>query len=550
MNIQFADSYMVVKSRLAKLIEEELGIEVTENDIERPDNYGDFAYPCMKAASELGRSPREVAEELAKNIESELIDGMEVAGPGFLNFYLDREVFAQEVSEVLEEKNLGFEDRDEKVLVEFSCPNLAKPMHIGHLRNNFLGDALQRIMRFTGYEVTSENYIGDWGTKHGQVIYAFKKWGSMEEFEENPMRHMYELYVKLHDEASEEDKKKAREWSKKIEEGDKEAVELWEMFREATIAHNEEEYKRMGISFDRVTGESVIAEEAQEIIEEGLKKGIFQEDEDGSVFVEFEEDSLPSTVVKRDDGSTLYLSRDVANIRKRESEGFNLNLYVVANEQDLHFQQLFRIAEKFGIEIDSEHISYGMLHLKDGSISSSKGNIITFDEVMDEAVEKAAGIEGRDIDNSEEVGLGALKYANLSVSKSKDINFDWEDVLSFDGDSGPYLQYSNVRAKSILRKASTKGEFAEEFTDEEYSLLKKLAEFPEKIEAASQQREPAKLANYLSELCEEFNSFYHTCPVIDAAETDKKRRLKLVEAFVNVSDTGLELLGIEALNEM
>jgi len=541
---------MVVKSELAELIEEEIGIEVTENDIERPDNYGDFAYPCMKAGSELGRNPRDVAEELAENIESDLINKMDVAGPGFLNFYLDREVFAQKASEVLREENLGFEDRDEKVLVEFSCPNLAKPMHIGHLRNNFLGDSLQRIMRFVGYNVTSENYIGDWGTKHGQVIYAFKKWGSMEEFKKEPMGHMYELYVKLHDEASEDDKKKAREWSKKIEEGDEEAVELWEMFREATIAHNEEEYERMGISFDRVTGESVVAEEAQEIIEEGIEKGIFQEDEDGSVFVEFEDESLPSTVVKRDDGSTLYLSRDVANIRKREREGFDLNLYVVANEQDLHFQQLFRLAEKFDIEIDSEHISYGMLHLKEGSISSSKGNIITFDEVMDEAVNKAAGIEGRDIDNSEKVGLGALKYANLSVSKSKDINFDWDDVLSFDGDSGPYLQYSNVRAKSILRKASTEGEFIGEFANEEYSLLKKLAEFPEKVENSADQREPAKLANYLSELCEEFNSFYHSCPVMDAAETDKKRRLKLVEDFVEVSDTGLGLLGIQALDEM
>ena len=540
---------MAIKAELAELVEEQIGIEVTENDIERPDRHADFAYPCMAASSELGKNPREIAEDLSNNIEADIIESMEVAGPGYLNFHLDRGKYAEKIDNELNSEAFGVEQKDDKVLVEFSCPNLAKPMHIGHLRNNFLGDSIQRIMRFVGHDVTSENYIGDWGTKHGQVIYAFKKWGSMEEFEEDPMAHMYELYVKLHDKASEEDKRKSREWSKKIEEGDEEAVELWEMFREATIEHNESEYERMGISFDRVTGESVVAEEAQEVIEEGLEKGIFQEDEDGSIYVEFEKEELPSTVVKRDDGSTLYLSRDVANIRKREREGFDQNLYIVANEQDLHFQQLFAIAERFGIEIHSEHISYGMLHLQDGSISSSKGNIITFREVMDESVEKASEIEGRDIDNDEAVGLGALKYANLSVSRPKDISFSWEQVLSFEGDSGPYLQYSNVRAKSILREASKSGSFDDgEFNDQEYELLKKLAEFPEKVEAAAEQREPAKIANYLSTLSEEFNSFYHECEVLGSE--GEVKRLKLVELFVEVSDQGLELLGIESLNEM
>ena len=542
---------MTVKFQLADLVEEELGIEVTENDIERPENHGDFAYPCMEAGSKLERNPREVAEQLAENIEDNLIEEIEVAGPGFLNFYLNRKKLAENVSELLESENLGFEDKEEKVLVEFSCPNLAKPMHIGHVRNNCLGDAIQRILSFTGYNVTSENYIGDWGTNHGQVIYAFKKWGSMEEFEEDPMGHMYELYVKLHQEADEEEKAKAREWSKKIEEGDEEAVRLWEMFREATIKYSDEDYQRMQVDFDRVTGESVVAEEAAEIVEEGLQKGIFEEDEDGSVYVDFEDEKYPSTIVKRSDGSTLYLSRDIANIKKRAREGFDQNLYVVASEQDLHFQQLFELAEEFGIEdMNSEHISYGMLHLQDGSMSSSKGNIITLRELMDKAAEKASQAESRDVSNAEEVGLGAIKYANLKVSRNKDINFDWERVLSFEGDSGPYLQYSNVRAKSIIRKTEDNGKLIGQLNDEEYKLLKKLEQFSEKVEASADQREPAKLANYLSELCEEFNSFYHSCPVMDASEQDRKRRIKILEMFVQVTDTGLELLGIEALDEM
>ncbi|QGA80868.1 arginine--tRNA ligase [Candidatus Nanohalobium constans] len=542
-----------IKRELVSKLSEKLDVEVSISDIERPEpEHGDFAYPVMKAASELGENPRQLAEETAESFENHgFIDSVGVAGPGYLNFHLDRESFASQVLEVLETDSMGVEARDGSMLVEFSAPNLAKPMHIGHMRNNVIGDSLQRIMRFIGYEVTSENYIGDWGTKHGQVIYAFKKWGSQEEFDENPMDHMYDLYVKLHDEADEEDKEKAREWSKKIEEGDEEAVRLWEMFREATIEHNEKEYDRMGIEFDRVTGESVVADEAQEVIENGLEKGIFEEDYDGSIYVDFEDDKYPNTVVKRSDGSTLYLSRDVANIQKREEEGFDYNLYIVANEQDLHFQQLFEIAEMFGVEgIQNEHISYGMVHLQDGSISSSKGNIIRLSDLMDKAVDKAAEIEGRDVDNAEEVGLGAIRYANLSVSRSKDINFDWDDVLDFEGDSGPYLQYTNVRAKSILRETEKEGETVGTLEDEEYRLLKKLSEFPEKVEAAADQREPAKIANYLSDLSEEFNSFYHSCQVTGVEEKIEKRRVKLVETFVEVTDQGLELLGIEPLDEM
>ena len=542
-----------VKKELAKELSEKLDVEVKVNDIERPEpEHGDFAYPVMKAASELGENPRELAEETAGEFEGlEMVDSVDVAGPGYLNFYLVKDVFAETVFEAFDQDRFGLEPGEEKVLVEFSAPNLAKPMHIGHVRNNCIGDSLQRIFRFLDYDVTSENYIGDWGTKHGQVIYAFRKWGSQEEFDEAPMEHMYELYVKLHDEADEKDKEKAREWSKKIEEGDEEAVELWEMFREATIEHNEKEYERMGIEFDRVTGESVVAEEASEIIEEGLEKGIFKEDDDGSVYVDFEDEKYPNTVVKRDDGSTLYISRDVANIRKREKEGFETNMYVVASEQDLHFQQLFEIAEEFGYkDIENEHISYGMLHLQEGSMSSSKGNIIRLSEMMDKARDKAAEVESRDVSNAEEVGLGAIKYANLSVSRPKDIEFDWDEVLDFEGDSGPYLQYTNVRAKSILGETEKEGELVGDLEDQEYRLLQKLSEFPEKVERAADSREPAKIANYLSELCEEFNSFYHSCQVLGVEEETEKRRLKLVEAFSVVSDQGLELLGIEPLEEM
>jgi len=226
-------------------------------------------------------------------------------------------------------------------------------------------------------------------------------------------------------------------------------------------------------------------------------------------------------------------------------------MYVVASEQDLHFQQLFEIAEEFGYtDIQNEHISYGMLQLPGETMSSSKGNIIRLSEMMDKARKKAAEIEGHDVDNAEEVGLGAIKYANLSVSRPKDILFEWDEVLDFEGDSGPYLQYTNVRAKSILRETEKEGEIVGGLEDEEYRLVQKLSEFPEKVERAADSREPAKIANYLSELSEEFNSFYHSCQVLGVEEDKEKRRLRLVKAFSDVSDQGLELLGIEPLEEM
>ncbi len=546
-----------VKQLLAEQLQEKLGTDVETKDIEVPEpEHGDFAYPAMKAASQLEKNPRKLAEETAEKLqEDELIQEVEVAGPGYLNFYLNKKEYGKIVSEGLETDKMSVEQREGEVLLEFSSPNIAKPMHIGHVRNNCLGDSLQRIMRFSGYNVTSENYLGDWGAQFGKSIFAFKKYGSEEKLDENPMEHIYNLYVKFHNEAENDPQvvEKAAEWSKRIEEGDEEAERLWKKLRKITIEYDMKDYERMDIEFDRITGESKVVEEGEEIVERGLEKGIFKEDDDGSVYIDFEDENMPNTIVKKSDGTTLYLTRDIANIEKRAKEGFEKNLYVVASEQDLHFKQLFKIAEEFGIdEIDNEHISYGMLNLGEGGMSSREGNIITLSDLLDKATEKAEEkIQDREnIENAEKIGLGAVKYANLKVSRRKDIEFNWEDVLNFEGDSGPYLQYSNTRAKSILKKTDTKGEFAGEFNETEYQLLRKLGEFPEKVSSAAENRDPVKVANYLSTLCEEFNTFYHDCPVIDAEEDERKKRVKLVKLFIDVSDKGLELLGIEPLEEM
>ncbi|MFB6147799.1 MAG: arginine--tRNA ligase, partial [Candidatus Nanohaloarchaea archaeon] len=263
-------------------------------------------------------------------------------------------------------ENMGVEQRQGEMLIEFSSPNIAKPMNVGHLRNNVLGDSLRRIMSFAGYEVTAENYIGDLGTQFGKVIYGHKNIESVKDFENEPIEYMLDIYVKFHEMAEENPgiEEEAQEWAKKIEDGDEEAVRLWKKFRSATLEYHRNEYERLGIKFDRITGESKVYEGAQELVENWVENGKLERDADGSVFYEFEDDELPGAVLLKADGSTLYLSRDLYNLKKRNEEGFDYNLYVVASEQNLHFRQLFRIADEMGLSTDgAEHISYGMLQL-------------------------------------------------------------------------------------------------------------------------------------------------------------------------------------------
>jgi len=548
-----------VKNKLATSLEEKLDVEVKNSDIEIPEpEHGDFAYPVMKAASQKGENPRKLAEQLAGQLKDlEYVKDVEVAGPGYLNFHLNRERYSKTVAQQLEAPKMGLKQKESSILIEFSSPNIAKPMNVGHLRNNVLGDSLRRIFSFVGYDVTAENYVGDLGTQFGKVIYGHKNIDSDKDFETDPIEYMLDIYVKFHELAEEnpEIEEEAREWAKKVEEGDEEAVRLWEKFRETTLEYHKEEYDRLDIEFDRITGESKVYEKSRELVEKWVEEGKLEPDEDGSVFYSFEDEDMPGAVVLKADGSTLYLTRDLYNLKKRNKEGFDHNMYVVASEQELHFKQLFKIAEEMGIDTSgSEHLSYGMLNLPEGSMSTRKGLIIEQSEIFDRAVqkaeEKAKEEMNRELENAEAIGIGAVKYRNLAISRVKDMEFNWETAISFKGDSGPYLQYSNTRAKSILKKTDSDGEITSELNDSEYRLLKKLAEFPEKVEAAADQREPTKIANYLSTVCEEFNTFYHDCPVLDAEPKTQKNRIKLVELFIQVTDTGLGLLGIQPLEEM
>jgi len=545
-----------LKETLAQELSENLGVEVEAKDIEVPEpEHGDFAYPAMKAASKKEVNPRALAEDAAESLtELEIVEKVKVAGPGYLNFFLNSNMYADAIEETISSEKMGAKTKHGNVLLEFSSPNIAKPMHVGHLRNNCLGDSLQRILDFVGYDVTSENYVGDMGTQFGKVIYGHLHLDSEKSFEEEPMEYMLDIYVKFHKEAEENPdiEEEAAKWAKKIENGDEEAVEMWKEFRDASLEYQKQEYEKLDIEFDRYTGESKVTTESKKLMEEWVEKGILERDEDGSVFYEFEDEDLPGAVLLKADDTTLYLTRDIYNLKKRNEEGFDHNLYVVATEQNLHFRQLFALAEEVSIGNEgSEHVSFGMLSLPEGSMSTREGRIIRQWDIMEKAIEKVEKkTEDREIDNAEAVGIGAVKYANLSVSRKKDIEFEWDSILTFEGDSGPYLQYTNTRAKSILRKSEVEPVLTGDLEDEEKRILKKLGEFPEQIEEAAESRDPVKISSYLSSLCEEFNTFYHSCPVLDAEEETKKRRLRITELFIEVTDQGLELLGIEPLEEM
>ena len=549
-----------LKSDLADTVSSVLEVDVGKEDIEIPNGeHGDLAYPAMKAASALGKPPKSIAEEAAEQINEQnpgFVAEAWAENPGYLNVRLDRAKMADAVEQRLCSDKMSVAQQSGEVLVEFASPNVAKPMHVGHLRNIAIGDSIQRIMSFAGYEVTSENYVGDWGTQYGKLIYAYKNWGSKDQFEQNPMEHMYSLYKKFHEQASEQNQieEKGRDWAAKIEHGDDEAVRLWRMFREASIQYHEKEFERMGVEFDRTTGESKVQEPAKQMVKSWISEGYLSRDEDGSVFYEFEDRDIPGTVLLKEDDSTLYATRDLYNLKKRNSEGFDRNLYVVASEQELHFEQVFAVADDMGLDANgAEHVSYGLLSLPEGSMSSRQGKTVELSDVLDEALSRAeTKADGGDKISAEPdlIGLSAVKFANLSVSRPKNIEFSWSDALSFEGDSGPYVQYSNARAKSLVRKADVEGEFAGSMGDKEIALLKSLSLFPEKVEQAADQKEPAKIANYLSDVSEVFNSFYHECPVLDSSPQTMRNRLRLVELFIDVTDQGLELLGIEPLDRM
>lgn len=556
-----------LEEKIKRELESILGKKVR---IEVPDSmeHGDYATnACLREASRRGTEPYKLAEETVGKIDKDNLEEVkktEAAGQGFINFFLDKMKYTEKVIQKIKEEGDSYGSysfgEGKTVVVDYSSPNVGKPMHIGHLRSTIIGDSVCRILEFVGYDSVGINHLGDMGTQFGKLIYAYKNWGEEEKLEEDPVGYLLDLYVKFHDEAGENEEleEEARNWSKKLEEGDEEAERLWEKFTKYTKKGLKNTYSRLNIQFDSWKGERFYRDKTQGIIEEALKKGVGKEDEDGSVIIESEEDDTPY-LIQRSDGGTLYSTRELAEIKyRKEKYGFDKALYVVGQPQERHFNKAFEAADRLGYADKDElfHVKFGMMSVPEGSLSTRSGNIILLEDVLDKAKEKAMKavkeknpeLAGKE-DVAEKVGTGALKYFDLSKKRTTNIQFSWEEALSFEGSSGPYLQYSYSRACGILDNTEeAKSPDYEDMEEVEFKLVKKLGQFHKPVSQAADKYEPHRIAVYLNKLCELFNEFYHKCRVEGSQYED--RRVEIVQAFRQVLGNGLDLLNIPKLEEM
>ena len=545
--------------------------KVPRINLEHPEDLFHGDYSCniaMILAKQVSQNPRELAEKIVEEIlerKPEEISKVEVAGPGFINFYLSPEFFIIQSKEILKAgKKFGQSKigKGKKVVVEYSSPNIAKPFTIGHLRSTVIGDSIVNILDFSGYKVVRDNHLGDWGTQFGKLIVAIKKWSSIAEIQKSksPIKDLVALYVKFHDEAEKDItlEDEARAWFTKLEHNDKEAKKIWNICVKLSVKEFEKIYKRLGVKFDTSYGESFFEDKMKDVIDDVKKLGIAKESE-GAYLVFFENEKYPPMMILKKDGSSIYALRDLAADKfRKEKYGKDVTIInEVGMEQSLHFKQLFETEKLLGYSngADRIHVAHGFYRFPEGKMSTRKGNSIWLDEVLDESIEKAAFFNK---DTAEIVGVGAIKFNDLKRECSKDIIFNWDEVLNLKGDSGPYLQYSYARAKSILRKASAQGGSTSGGKDiwkvnpkrEITELERILYRFPEIVERAGKEYSPHYIATYLIELSSSFNSFYAQGKIVDKEDVESPYKVALTEAFSIVLKNGLSLLGIQAPEKM
>lgn len=558
------------KQIIASLLNKESGVAAEEINelIEIPPEklMGDYALPCFFLAKALKKSPVMIAEDLKNKIESNEFSKIENKGP-YLNFFVKSEDLIENVvSEILSNENYGSSNigQGKTVTFDFSSTNIAKPFHIGHLRSTVIGNSLRNIFKFNGYNTVAINYLGDYGTQFGVMLAAYKLFGDKEKISQNPIKELLNLYVEYTKLQEEDESKKddARAWFKKLEDGDKEAVELWTWFKEISLKEFNRVYKLLGIEFDSFDGEAFSSKFVDDVIKELREKDILVKS-DGAEIIEFDDDNIPNVIIVKSNGTSTYIVRDIATAlyRKRNYDFFK-NIYVVGGEQKLHFTQLFAILQKMGYDFskDCEHISFGLILLKDMRLSTRKGQVVFLEDVLNEAINKTMEIINQrdpNLENKEEisrqVGIGAVIFQDLYSNRIKDYTFDWEETLNFEGETGPYVQYSQARGMSILEKAieiKKDVDFSKLSNDEEKFLAQDLYDFPEKVRLALEKREPSVIARHLVKIAKSFNKFYNTCHILSEIDEIKYPRLLLVEATVKVLRTGLGLLGISSPDKM
>lgn len=535
-----------------------------------PDrSMGDYAFPCFRLAKAMRKAPPAIAEELRAGIAlPSSITKAEVKG-GYLNFFEDRAGAASAtIKRVLAEgENYGHSDEGsgKNVCVEFSSINIAKPFHIGHLPSTAIGNSLNRIYKALGYNTIAINHLGDWGTQFGKMIVAYKKWGGGKPIEESTVRELVKLYVRFHEEAEKDESlnDEARAWFRKIEQGDSEAVDLWQRMKTLTLKEVGEVYKLLGVEFDSYAGESFYEDKMQAVIDELDAKGLLKTDK-GAKIVDLSEYNMPPCIIVKSDGATLYATRDLAAaIYRKKTYDFVKSIYVVAYQQNLHFQQFFKVLELMGYDWvkDCVHVNFGMVSMEEGTLSTRHGNVVYLEDVLNASIEKTLEIikeKSPDLEDKEAaaraVGVGAVVWGILYNSRIKDTSFSWKKMLNFDGETGPYAQYTHARCCSVLRKAGGYDEADIDCTllsgEAETALVKAIAAFPDTVKAAAEKYEPYLIARAAIEICSRFNKFYYDCRIMDDDMHIRNARLALTDAARICIKNALYLVGLEAPERM
>ena len=529
---------------------------------------GDYAFPCFRLAKPLRMAPPKIAEALCAAWAHEDVASVRPVN-GYMNFFLNRVNFAAETMAELREKGERFGASDEgngkTVCLDYSSINIAKRFHIGHLSTTMIGHSLKRIYDFLGYKTVGINHLGDWGTQFGKMVCAYKKWGKKEDVEQRGIDAMTELYVRFHAEAEKDPalEDEGRAWFKKIEDNDPEAMEIFRWFKEVTLKDAARVYDTLGVSFDSYAGESFYIDKMEPVIQALRDKGLLVESQ-GAQVVDLSEDNMPPCLIIKSDGTTIYATRDLAAAKYRQDTyHFDKCLYVVAYQQDLHFRQIFRVLEKMGYPWAKGcvHVSFGMISFDGAALSTRKGNTVLLEDLLNQAVEKAREIieeKSPNLENKDEVarqiGIGAVIYTDLSNNRIKDIDFRWDRALNFDGESGPYVQYTHARCCSLLRKAAEANlpdpDWSALADDEAQSLLRLISRFPDVIREAADKYEPSMITRAVTDIAQAFNKYYYEHRILDGDPAEAAARVALADAARSVIKTGLFLIGIEAPERM
>ena len=564
---------MDIKQNIAKTIAANVGADAAElcEWLETPPNpdMGDVAFPCFKLAKTMRKAPNMIAASLAPALGE--IDGISRIEPmgGYINFFADKTSFARTTLERVLDEGARYGGSDvgsgKTVCLDYSSINIAKPFHIGHLSTTAIGNALRRIYDHLGYKTVSINHLGDWGTQFGKMILAYKLWGDKETVEKGGVRAMMQLYVRFHDEAEKDDSlnDSARAWFKRIEQHEPEAVEIFEWFKAITLKEVGKTYDLLGIKFDSYAGESFYEDKMQPVIDELREKHLLKVD-NGASIVDLSEYSMPPCLILRSDGATLYATRDLAAaIYRKNTYDFDKLLYVVAYQQSLHFKQIFKVLELMGKDWvkDCVHVSFGMVSLTDGTLSTRHGRVVFLEDVLNAAIEKTLDVikeKSPDLEDKEtvarQIGVGAVVWGVVYNGRIKDIVFSWDKALNFDGETGPYAQYTHARCCSVLRKSGgydrAKIDYSALSDEASSALVKAIAEFPAAVSEAAEKYEPYIISRSVINVCSCFNKFYYDNRIMDENEGVRNARLALTDAARNVIKTGLYLVGLEAPEKM